>query len=146
MKRVIVMILVGLAFSTGCWMTGSIHSAAKEGKADVVKRWLALGGDINEKDQRGATPLHCAIEGGNREVIKLLLEKGADLHQTNDIGNTPLHEAGWRGQMDVVQALVASGANPLAKAVDGKTPLDLARANQFDEIVVFLEAQVNREK
>lgn len=126
-------------FCVGCWMTGSIHTAAKEGKTDVVKRWLAVGGDINEKDQRGATPLHCAIEGGSREVVTLLMQKGVDIHQQNDIGNTALHEACWRGQLDVVKVLIASGADPLAKAVDGKTPLDLARANGQTSVLEYVE-------
>ncbi|HNV70978.1 MAG TPA: ankyrin repeat domain-containing protein [Candidatus Ozemobacteraceae bacterium] len=140
LKRILLLVVLACGICTGCWMTGSIHSAAKEGKVDVVKRWLALGGDLNEKDPRGATPLHCAIEGGHRDVIKLLLQKGADVHQINDIGNTPLHEACWRGQFDTVQALVATGANPLAKAVDGKTPTDLARAADHQEIVNYLLA------
>lgn len=80
MKREIPAVLLVLSALTGCWMTGSIHRAAKEGKANAVKRWPVLSGDINEKDQRGSTPLPCAIEGGNREVIKQLRKKGTNLH------------------------------------------------------------------
>lgn len=135
-----VLVCLTLVICTGCWMTGSIHSAAKDGKTDVVKRWLSLGGDINEKDQRGATPLHCAIEGGSKEVVALLLSKGADIQLTNDIGNTPLHEACWRGQLETVKQLIATGANPLAQAIDGKTPVDLARNNAQTSVLEYLQS------
>lgn len=87
---------------------------------------------------RGFTPLHCAAESGKKEMVALLLDKGADINARNDIQNTPLHEAAWHGHLETVKFLLEKGANPNLTAVDGKTPLALAKKAYRTEICDFL--------
>ena len=130
-------LLPALCFIWGCWVTGSIHTAAKEGKRDVVQRWLAISGDLNERDSRGSTPLHCAVENGHRDIAEMLLNKGAEIDAVNDLGNTPLHEAAWKGHIDLVKFLIEKGARADIRAVDGKTARDLAEKNSRTDIIEF---------
>jgi len=131
-------ILILAATVTGCWMSGSIHEAAKSGRKDVVQRWLALGNNVDEQDIKGATPLHFAAEGGHTDIIEMLLSKGANPNARNEIGNTPLHEAAWKGQTAAAKLLRQRGADPSVKAVDGKTPGQLALKAGFPECAAAL--------
>jgi|GEM_PF-5794086 len=124
----------------GCWMSGSIHDAAKNGRKDLVQRWLALGNNVDERDLKGATPLHFAAEGGHIDILEMLLAKGANPNARNEIGNTPLHEAAWKGQTAAANLLMRRGADPSAKAVDGKTPAQLALKAGFPECAAAIAA------
>lgn len=53
------------------------HTAAVQGRADIVRRLLALGADVHATDHEGATPLHRAAQGGAVQVLDLLLQAGA---------------------------------------------------------------------
>lgn len=121
------------AMIAGCWMSGSIHDAAKNGRKDLVQRWLALGNNVDERDIKGATPLHFAAEGGHIDIIEALLAKGANPNAHSEIGNTPLHEAAWKGRIAAAKLLIRRGADPSLKAVDGKTPAQLALKAGFPE-------------
>lgn len=124
----------------GCWMSGSIHDAAKNGRKDLVQRWLALGNNVDERDLKGATPLHFAAEGGHIDILEMLLTKGANPNARNEIGNTPLHEAAWKGQTAAANLLMRRGADPSAKAIDGKTPAQLALKAGFPECAAAIAA------
>jgi ankyrin repeat protein len=52
----------------------------------AVRETLAAGGDVNERDKTGWTPLMYAALECRAEIVKLLLERGADvtLHATNE--------------------------------------------------------------
>ena len=55
------------------------HAVGREPDGvDAIKAALAAGGDVNERDKAGWTPLmHAALEC-RAEEIRLLLDKGAD--------------------------------------------------------------------
>lgn len=132
----VLLFLAGMV--SGCWMSGSIHDAAKSGRKDLVQRWLALGNTVDEQDRRGSTPLHSAAEGGHTDIIEMLLAKGANPNARNELGNTPLHEAAWKGQTAAARLLMQHGATPTVKAVDGKTPAQLALKAGFPECAAAL--------
>ena len=54
--------------------------AAGYGRKDVVEHLLALGANINARDEGGLTCLHNAASFGHSEVVRLLLAKGADVN------------------------------------------------------------------
>ena len=60
---------------------------------EALKLLLAAGGDINQKDSRGLTPLHEAARWGWNDVVKFLVEHGADLHAKDNRGMTPVDSA-----------------------------------------------------
>ena len=55
----------------------------------MVKKLIQAGGDVNEKDVVGATPLHWASHYGHVEVITALLAAGADKTIKDEDGKTP---------------------------------------------------------
>ncbi|TVS94379.1 hypothetical protein COM42_004160 [Wolbachia pipientis] len=55
----------------------------------MVKTLLDKGASVDEKDDRGRTPLHCAARDGHEEVVKDLLDKGANVNATDHNGRAP---------------------------------------------------------
>jgi ankyrin repeat protein len=54
---------------------------------------LAVGGDVNGKDNRGLTALHEAARWGWNDVVTFLVAHGADLDAKDNRGNTPVDSA-----------------------------------------------------
>ena len=75
-----------------------LELAALVGRAELVKKLLVAGADVNAANSNGNTPLHAAAfcdfrlgsDRGSVAAIKLLLAKGADPHLRNNAGRTPL--------------------------------------------------------
>jgi ankyrin repeat protein len=128
-----------------------IHVAAAVGNIEAVKQHLAVGTDVNAKDERGGTPLHLAALRGHKKVVELLIAKGADVNAKNNAGETPLdkfeekkqkeiasllrenggkystiHFAVGLGNIETVKEFLAAGADANAKDRVGDTPLDWA--------------------
>ena len=54
----------------------------------------------------------------------------------------PLHYAAGYGRADVVKLLVDAGASVTLRNLDGKSPLDVAKLNDQEDVVQALEADV----
>ena len=53
-------------------------------------------------------------------------------------GQTPLHSAASEGHLEMVSLLVQKGAEINAKDKSGQTPMDLANANQHQDVAKLL--------
>jgi ankyrin repeat protein len=116
-----------------------LSDAAVKGHGEIVTFLLENKADVNGRNADGATPLHDAALGGGREVAALLLKRGAQIDaRDRDSEATPLHVAASWGRRAVVELLLVSGADPWATDKNGRTPLDLAIANQQNEIAEIL--------
>ena len=51
---------IAVVMLVGCGPSVDIHEAARTGNIEVVKQYLAAGGDVNVKNDDGRTPLHWA--------------------------------------------------------------------------------------
>jgi len=60
---------------------------------ETLKLLIAAGGDINQKDNRGLTPLHEASRWGWNDVVTFLVSQGANLDAKDNRGMTPVDSA-----------------------------------------------------
>ena len=67
---------------------------------------LELGGQIEARDQSGATPLFLACETGKLGCACALLDAGAELRTRNSGGEAPLYIAALRGHERIVEELL----------------------------------------
>ena len=119
----------------------SIGDAALFGNIEAIKQHIAAGADVNEKDEKGATPLHGAAFTGHMEVVELLIANGADVNAKDKDGGTPLLHATLSGHREIVELLISKGADVNAKVAPsdrlfkGKTPLDLASKAEISDLL-----------
>jgi ankyrin repeat protein len=117
-----------------------LHHAALTGKVPALEVLLAHGATTEAFDRDGFLPLHLAALAGKAAAVTALLAGGAKMSAvTRDSGESALHLAAAWGRIEAVQVLLASGANNSAKDKKGRTPLDRAAENHFDEIVSALK-------
>lgn len=117
-----------------------LHIACLSGNTIVVVYLIEkMNFDINEKDNRGTTPIHWAVYANNEQSVEYLIKKGAKLNVEDKSGITPLHMALMNSKTTVLGALLFNGAeeNKLdghsrsciqyAKAMDIKQFFDLVK-------------------
>ncbi|KAG8453080.1 hypothetical protein GDO86_004770 [Hymenochirus boettgeri] len=82
------------------------HVAAFKGDLVTLRKLVENGIiNINERDDKGATPLHKAAGQGRLECLQWLLEMGADYNITNEAGETPKDIAKRFAQLAAVNIL-----------------------------------------
>jgi ankyrin repeat protein len=116
-----------------------LFEAATVGDVAVVRRRLADGWDVEDRNDDGYAPLHLAAYFGQLEVARMLLERGADPNAVAANGSrvTPLHSAVSARHRDLAGLLLALGASANAVQKGGWTPLHAA-AHNGDEAIVDL--------
>jgi len=107
---------------------------------------LAIGARATNMTSRyDGTALIAAAHLGHAEVVRALIAAGAPLDHVNNLGWTALIESivlgnGGRNHTDTLDALVRAGANVNLADRAGTTPLRLAKARGYSELVRILEA------
>jgi ankyrin repeat protein len=105
----------------------ALHTAARQGDVDTMMLLRRYGAPLEERDQRGRTPLHIAA-AVNIHSVRYLLREGAD-PAAIDSGNgeTALHRAAMSlSTVDAIGDLLRLGAAIEARTDEGMTPLFLA--------------------
>jgi len=78
-----------LQMASGAGYDGNFQVIAPGGFLPAFKWMLeTLGGDVNEADSRGYTPVHNAAFMGDNEFLKYLISKGADVKVETKSGET----------------------------------------------------------
>ena len=115
--------------------------AVEDGDALKLKELLAVGADINVKDDRdGYSLLHFAAFYDDTEALKFLIDAGANVNAKENEGRTPLHLAAERGNIESVELLLKAGSDINAKNEHGDTALQMALNGFQPEVVEVLTA------
>ncbi len=113
---------------------------------EMVKFLLEKGADANtvceienEHTDIASTPLMNAAYRGNTNIINMLLENGADINYTTDFGMTALMMAASFNQFGAAKVLLENNADTSITDEYGRTALDLAKLEDYKDIVELLE-------
>lgn len=119
--------------------------AAVRDDTRMVELAIELGSDPKAiTSPYDGTALIAAAHLGHDGVVKALIRAGAPLDHVNNLGWTALIESIVLGQggprhVECLSALLAAGANPSLADRNGQSPLRLARARGFAEMVALIE-------
>ena len=86
------------------------------------------------------TPLYIASKlGSSLDIVELLIKSKASVDATDESLKTPLHAATQAGHIEIVKRLLdaKSDFNATEMGSGPNTPLQIARANRFDEILML---------
>lgn len=123
-----------------------IVKLVKHGRMDAVREFIASGGDVNEVDFTGLTPLQIAAYLGRMDMVNELLAAGANVNLADKWGRTPLEYAAeaQKENAEGVKALLAKGADVDPANDKGETPLYLAaKKGRSDTVRALLDAGAN---
>ncbi|KAI3469781.1 hypothetical protein Pfo_026444 [Paulownia fortunei] len=122
-----------------------LYQQVNYGNIDGIKALRREGAGLEWIDSEGKTPLIVACMNPELyNVAKTLIELGANVnaYRPGRHAGTPLHHAAKRGLEQTVKLLLSHGANALVMNDDCQTPLDVARAKGFSNVVRAIEGHV----
>jgi ankyrin repeat protein len=98
---------------------------------EIARLLIERGADVNAAARNAflVAPVHAAAAVRDAETMQLLIEHRADVNARQQLGYTALHTAAQHGDEEMVDQLLAAGADCHLAGDDGKTPADLAAAN-----------------
>jgi hypothetical protein len=103
----------------------TLHQAAASGDVVDLRRLVAKGAKVDERDADGATALHWAAAAGQEEAMRVVMELGANKEATTDDGRTLLHSAAGNGHVEAIKVLLEMSLDKDSKADSGATALSL---------------------
>ncbi|KAL8188781.1 hypothetical protein R6Q57_029536 [Mikania cordata] len=116
-----------------------VHRTASVGDLEGLKKALESGANKDEEDSEGRTALHFACGYGEVKCAQVLLEAGAKVDALDNNKNTALHYAAGYGRKECVALLLDNGAAVTLQNMDGKTPIDVAKLNNQNDVLKLLE-------
>lgn len=118
--------MLGYTPSPSTQQKNLLYRAAQQGSPKSIDFLLSHGFSIEEKNNRGETPLHGASKEGMLKNVEALINHGANIAATTMDRVTPLHAAANAGKADVVITLLEKGCNGSAVTSSGSTILHIA--------------------
>ncbi|XP_067643494.1 protein phosphatase 1 regulatory inhibitor subunit 16B isoform X2 [Eurosta solidaginis] len=100
-----------------------------------------IGGDLEEPDYQGATPLHIAAANGYVRVVEFLLEMHVNVDAVDKDMWSPVHAAACWGHLEVLEMLAQCGADLNAKNKDDETPSDICEDPEIRERIEQLKTE-----
>ncbi|KAL7733011.1 hypothetical protein ACLKA6_002815 [Drosophila palustris] len=99
------------------------------------------GGDLEEPDYQGATPLHIASANGYVRVVEFLLEQHVNVDAMDKDLWTPVHAAACWGHLEVLEMLAQCGADLNVRNKDDETPSDICEDPEIRERIEQLKTE-----
>lgn len=125
----------------------ALHAAIRRDEPSPVTALIRAGAGVEARDDRGRTPLMTAAVSASPELVRLLIENGARLEAIpvgpgvapREQGMTPLMFAARAGRADLIEVLIEAGASPAVVNGQGRTALEIARAEGNTEALRALQ-------
>ncbi|BDI33506.1 hypothetical protein CCAX7_55570 [Capsulimonas corticalis] len=112
-----------------------LDKVIETGDAVRLSALLQAGGDNEEHNHLGWTPLMSTAYKGNLNAMRALISAGADRYTLTRDGECALHIAARGGQADAIRYLISLGLNVNATDHYGEvTPLHIAAAGSRHDI------------
>ena len=113
------------------------------GSVAMLEVLLPAKPDFTIRNRFGGVSVIPASHRGHVDYVRRVVQTDIDINHVNDPGWTALLEAvilgdGSERWQQIVRILLDAGADPTIADNDGVTPLELARAKGYDEIVRIL--------
>jgi ankyrin repeat protein len=120
------------------WMR--YDEAATERLSEAARILLDAGADVRARDREGYTALDriCARHSDLFALARILIEGGADIDIANGDGTPPVVAAARMRDTLITAILVDHGAALDARDADGKTALEHAIENRYDDVIQLL--------
>lgn len=113
----------------------ALRVAAENGHTETVKHFIELGSDVNACD---STALIQSARNGHTETVDLLLKHGAKVHAEND---DALVYSAINGHADIVRILLENGAD--INAQERGAVLYAARNGHNDVLDIYIEKGID---
>jgi len=126
--------------SEACSHTALMHAAMRADRR-ALRRLVAGGQQLEERDEEGMTALMHASARGLEGNVLMLLDLGARLETRDEKQRTALIHAATHGRVWVLERLMDRGASRHAKDAYGKTAIDWARERQHVDAVGILSGR-----
>lgn len=97
--------VVQMLIEKGCPITRALLHVAFDDRVEIAELLIEKGADVNEKSERGRTPLHRAAFYGAEGVIGVLIANGADVSIEDNDGLKPFELAMDVGHGEVAETL-----------------------------------------
>jgi ankyrin repeat protein len=114
-----------------------VISLARNGDAIKLNDFLIANPDtdINQKNNKGYSPLMISVYHGHYDGTVLLLDRGANPNSTDFSGNTVLMGAAFKGDLGLISLLINHGAQKHLKNHAGMTAEEWAGAFGRTDVV-----------
>lgn len=126
MRAVLTILFLISTFSLFPEMRSDLIDALNGKRYIQIRYLLSEGANIENKDERGLSPLSLMVQSGNNDMVRLLLQYGANINSIDNNGNTALHHAVKMGYLNIAEILILSGAETNSINNDNETPLFLS--------------------
>ena len=104
----------------------------------MVETLLALGVNVDSKDDLGQTSLHRATRRNSEVMMSLLLKNGASVDSKGDDYRTPWSANLRTGKTNILQILLDAGADPSTYGQQGVSELYAAAKDGDAEVVEYM--------
>nr|DAD36788.1 TPA_asm: hypothetical protein HUJ06_007429 [Nelumbo nucifera] len=122
-----------------------LYQQVNYANTEGIKSLRGEGAGLEWVDREGKTPLIVACMNSELfNVAKTLIELGANVnaYRPGSHAGTPLHHAAKRNLDQTVKLLLSHGASPLIMNDDCQTPLEVARAKGYGNVVRTIESHI----
>ncbi len=112
-----------------------LFDAASRGDVRTLGQLISHGMNVNSGNAERETALHMAAAKGQYSAVIYLLNHGANINARTVTNWLPIHHATRFRHAQIANYLKQRGSSPYAKTSDGKSAIDMAKANNDRRIL-----------